>query len=169
MDPMTIALLAGGLLGAWQGSEKNKASSKAAEEQRKIEAVKAKWYGWNKEAPQVITTPSAVQDILQGGLQGAQVGNLIMGAYGKPTVDNARAVNTTQAQTQNLPTLQQPSGILSTPANQGMPTQLKNTPSVFPSLQRPRGPLSSVAPTDIQQTAWWKLLPQEDKQAILGS
>lgn len=62
--------LIGSGLGLVNSYLQNQRAQDLADQQRKIEKAKAKWYGWTQQAPQAVTDPNLMGNLLQGGIGG---------------------------------------------------------------------------------------------------
>lgn len=135
MDPMTIALLAGALYGGVQGEREASNTKRANADRRKVEAVKAKWYGYNKEAPQTFQDPDMFSAIIGGGLQGAQTGASLGTAFG---LNRLPASTPKVAGSSEVPFLA--SEGISLPANKYLGTDaMSSMPNALPQLQPASG------------------------------
>lgn len=137
MDPLTLMLISSAIgegLGLMGAEEKKKQIAA----QRPIEAVKAKWYGYDHVAPQTFADPNYLGEFLQGGLggfaQGANIASMlgaagVMGKQGQaqpmesfsPQSQNlsypeSKLLGTGPMGNQDFPQLQAPSGYLGTPS-----------------------------------------------------
>jgi len=69
MEPLTIALIGGGL-----GLGKGLMDQEAADKQRKMAAVTARWSPWTGMSPQMPKEANMVGSTLEGALAGAMLG-----------------------------------------------------------------------------------------------
>lgn len=71
MDPLTISLIAGGVLGAMKGQQ----NEKNWREQQQIEATKERWAPFTGRRGQNQARPNSMDPLMQGLVSGALIGN----------------------------------------------------------------------------------------------
>jgi len=77
MEPLTIALIGGGL-----GLGKGLMDKEAEDRQRKLAAITARWSPWTGMAPQMPKDANMLGSVLEGALAGAMLGKQFGGGGG---------------------------------------------------------------------------------------
>lgn len=145
MDPITIGLLAGAGLGLGKGLL---VDGPAADRQRKVSAVEARYSPWTGIQPQQVKEADPMGNAMQGGLTGAMVGQGV-GQTNKMNALMDSQKGLMDAQTASLGA----SGAAPAAAAAG-PTYLASPGAVQYAPGAGQGMIRSAAPTYGQSMPW---------------